>query len=372
MHNTTIALLIILLISECIPSERATINNSVNRDELSREYKALSSKRLGLSQQNPQAPRNIPPGSIGYVLLQVEGKIKNAPDPLASVLAIVPKGTWIPIFEERYDDYIKVQHGNVIGYLSIIYIDRMNIPDEVRKYLNIPKSEYQSSKYLQPEQSYTVKSNKTPTITHIGFEWNAFWNWGDCDLMADAENHARGTLKIIDDLYFDTDVSIQYSLKKKVVLRYTYTVIHDNLDNRVGPDLSYKYGDRYSPDYDWEETEYEYRASGSRNRSHIFSIGYPIRINDVDLSEYGFTGKYPLDIIFFGGISFTKNSKMDNYVWSDGFSDWYFADEYDYYIENRKTKKAIKLSYGISIPLGIQTSIFFTGHDWRILFGVGI
>ncbi len=220
--------------------------------------------------------------------------------------------------------------------------------------------------------SVYAEEGRMPSITHYGLEWNMFWNEGDSDLMADGENHASGNFKVIDELYFDTDFSLQYSLKKKLVLRYTYTVIHEKLNKSVGPDLSYKYGDRYSSDYNWEETEFEYRGSGSRNKAHILSVGYPLRLTDIDLTQYGMSGKYPLDIIVFGGISFTNNSKMDNYVWSDGFSDWYFADEYNYYIENRKTEKAIKLSYGISIPLGIQTSIFFTGHEWRIMFGVGI
>jgi len=369
---TTIGLIVVLLFSKCISAEWTATNNGANTAGSSSVHKAFSTKVLTMRQQNSNVPQDLPPGSIGCVLLQVEGKIKDVPDPLASVLAIVPKGTWIPIFEEKHDDYIKVQHGDVTGYLSIIYIDRRNLPDQVRKYLGIPINENRSSNYLRPEQSYTVKETKTPSLTHMGLEWNMFWNWGDCDIIADYENFAHGSLKSVDETFLDTDFSLQYSLPNKIVLRYSYIVINENADTPVGPDRSYEYGDRTSGDYDWEETTFKYEGSASQNKSHIFSAGYPIRISDIDLSQWSMSGKYPLDVILFGGISFTNNSKLDEYVRTEGFSDWYFMDEHDWYIENRVTDKAIKLSYGISIPLGVQTSIFFTGHDWRILFGVGI
>ena len=63
---------------------------------------------------------------------------------------------------------------------------------------------------------------------------------------------------------------------------------------------------------------------------------------------------------------------MDMYVRTEGFSDWYFMDEHDWYIENRNTKKNQKLVFGVSIPAFIQISLFYTGRDTRIMFGVGI
>jgi len=216
------------------------------------------------------------------------------------------------------------------------------------------------------------EEKRIPSLKHMGLEWNMYWNWGDCDVTAEWENFANGTLTKVDDLFLDTDFSLQYSLPNKFVLRYTYTSINKNLSSPVGPDLSYEYGDRNSGDYDWEETTFTYDGSASQNKSHILSVGYPLRLSEIDLSQWSMSGKYPLDIILFGGISFTNNSKLDEYLRVEGFSDWYFMDEYDWYIENRKVDKSIKLSYGVSIPLGIQTSLFFTGHDWRIMFGVGI
>jgi len=138
---------------------------------------------------------------------------------------------------------------------------------------------------------------------HIGLEWNSYWNYGDCDLVADWENHAAGKLKEVKDTFFDTDFSIQYTLYKKFVVRYTYIKICENISGPIGPDLSYKYGDRYSLDYDLEETKYEYERSGSQNKSYIISIGYPITVGKIDLSRFYFYDKIPINVIIFGGIS---------------------------------------------------------------------
>ncbi|MCK4448170.1 MAG: hypothetical protein KAW56_13945 [Candidatus Marinimicrobia bacterium] len=207
---------------------------------------------------------------------------------------------------------------------------------------------------------------------HIGLELNSFWNYGDCDLIADWENHAAGKLKEIKDTFFDTDFSIQYTIYKSFIMRYTYIKICKNILGPIGPDLSYKYGDRHSIDYNLEETKYEYERSGALNKSHIISLGFPITLGKIDLSKFYFKEKIPINAIFFGGISFTNNSRMDEYVRTEGFSDWYFMDEHDWYIENRAIKKKIKLSFGVSIPFGIQTSLFYTGYDWRLMFGFGI
>ena len=176
--------------------------------------------------------------------------------------------------------------------------------------------------------------NKLFTLgeTHIGLEWNMMWGWGDCDLIiADWENHATGTGKAIDEDFFNSDFSLQYSIFEKLVTRYTYIKINKNIVGPIGADRGYKYGDRYSIEHDLEEIEYSYYGkSGSQNISHIFSIGYPFNISKIEKNTWGFKKSIPIDIIPFIGIAFNNFSVMDMYVRHEGFSDWYFMDEIDW------------------------------------------
>ena len=369
----TISMIIIMLFSEGISSDQFAIDIGANEVSHLSGMSVLFFNTSELNQQYSPPNSELPEGSIGYILLQTEGKIKDAPNALASVQVIVPKGSWIPIYEEKHNDYIKVQYGKTAGYLSIIYVDKTNLPEKIRIFLEVPKYVNQPV-VTNPVLSRSLKSNKNPSISHMGLEWNVFWNWGDCELLGDYENFGNQGKELVsvDKTFLDTDFSVQFTLKNRIMMRYTYAVINDNIDGPVGPDLAYQYGDRNSADWDWEETTFEYDRSGSQNISHIFSIGYPLKIADIDLSEYGLSGSWPFTVIPFIGIAFANNSIMDEYVRQSGFSDWYFMDEIDWYIENRVIDKSIKPSFGISIPLGVQTSLLFTGTDWRLMFGIGI
>ena len=81
---------------------------------------------------------------------------------------------------------------------------------------------------------------------------------------------------------------------------------------------------------------------------------------------------YELPIIILLGISINNSEVMDLYEhWEGGYT--VLNSEWNYYIENRKNDvSSINLSYGISIPFFIQTSIIFTGNDWRLMFGFGL
>ena len=47
--------------------------------------------------------------------------------------------------------------------------------------------------------------------------------------------------------------------------------------------------------------------------------------------------------------------------------------EYDWYIENRTSAKSkVSLSFGGSLQFFVQRSLFFTGQDFRLMFGIGI
>lgn len=227
---------------------------------------------------------------------------------------------------------------------------------------------------LLPLIAYSESKLFTLGETHVGLEWNIMWGLGDCDLIvADWENHAAGTLKKIDEDFFNSDFSLQYSILGKLVARYTYIKINKNIDGPIGPDRSYKYGDRYSLEYDLEETTYKYDGSGSQSISHIISLGYPFTLYKIKKNTFwGIKKSIPIDIIPFIGIAFNDFSEMDMYLRTEGFSDWYFMDEHDWYIENRITETTQQLSFGISIPALIQMSLFYTGKDVRLMFGIGI
>jgi len=210
---------------------------------------------------------------------------------------------------------------------------------------------------------------------HIGIEYNMGWGMGDCDLiLADWENFASGTFKEVDPDLFNDDFSIQCTVYNKFIIRYTYIDLNKNINGPVGPDHSYSYGDRNSADWDFEETKYEYKnESGKQTISNIISIGYPFEIGKINKNPvWGLYKDYNIDLIVFAGLAFEESSEMDLYHWSNGFLDWYFMDEHEYYIENRVSSNSIKLSFGISLPLLFQVSAIYTGSDFRLMFGMGI
>lgn len=216
--------------------------------------------------------------------------------------------------------------------------------------------------------------------THIGLEYNILWGWGDSDLIvADYENWDDGPLKSLNIGFgFNSDFSIQVTCYKSFILRYTYVKLVEDFSGPIGESHYYHYGDTNSSEYDYTEVTYEYDdVSGRIKKSHIFSFGYPIK-----LFEFKYQGGTRWDpekktmeipLILFVGVAFNNSEIMDLYVRSEHFMDWYFMSEYDWYIENRTNEYSnISLSFGISIPFFIQTSLFYTGQDIRLMLGVGI
>ena len=77
-------------------------------------------------------------------------------------------------------------------------------------------------------------------------------------------------------------------------------------------------------------------------------------------------------IIIFAGIAFNNAEAMDLY-WEFNYDECDYDSPSYWSIENRKTElDETKLSFGISIPYYIQTTIMYTGWDWRLMFGIGI
>lgn len=212
--------------------------------------------------------------------------------------------------------------------------------------------------------------------THIGLEYNILWGWGDSDLIvADYENLSED-IKSFNP--FNVDFSLQATVKNKWLLRYTYIKLVEDISGPIGESQYYHYGDTNSYEDDYTEVTYEYDdVSGRIKKSHIFSIGYPFKLFDYKYSS-GTRWKtenktMEIPIIVFVGVAFNNNDIVDLYVRSEHFMDWYFMSEYDWYIENRTTEDSkIALSVGISIPFFIQTSLFYTGQDIRLMLGVGI
>jgi len=196
--------------------------------------------------------------------------------------------------------------------------------------------------------------------THKGIEWNILWGAGNSDLIV-CDYEGFGVVKRLDGFFgFNWDFSIQATIYKKWMLRYTYIKLNKDFSGPVGENLDVQFGDTESYESDFEELNYQYSGTSSRiTKSHIYSLGYPI------------TKKFP--VIIFLGLAFNSSEVMDIYDESKHFMDWYFMSKYDWYVENRTPEKSrTKLSYGISIPLIIQTSFFYTGEEYRLMFGVGI
>lgn len=195
--------------------------------------------------------------------------------------------------------------------------------------------------------------------THGGWEFNAAWNLGDSKM----QNY--GTDYILEGQ--NRDFSIQYTLYKKWMLRYTYIKLYNDFKGPAGVDQSYNYQNSYGG-----YVSYEHYASSRLKKSHIFSIGYPIKLFNYDMPYYRGRKTYELPIIILLGISINNSEVMDLYEhWEGGYT--VLNSEWNYYIENRKNDVlSINLSYGISIPFFVQTSIIFTGNDWRLMFGMGL
>ena len=129
------------------------------------------------------------------------------------------------------------------------------------------------------EKILTFKSD----APHWGVEWNAFWNWGDNNiLLADyfvIRDSNGDFVRFKDNKYnFDIDFSIQTTFYKKFILRYSFMSLKQDLGGPIGTDRSYTIGDRHDINSDLEEINYDFDGSGKVIVSNILSLGYPIKI----------------------------------------------------------------------------------------------
>ena len=206
--------------------------------------------------------------------------------------------------------------------------------------------------------------------SHWGIEWNAFWNWGDNNiLLADyfVIRDSNGDFVRFDDnkYSFDIDLSIQTTFYKKVIFRYTFISLKQNLTGPVGAERGYNLGDRNDIDSGLEEINYDFDGSGKVIVSNILSLGYPIKLFKLNDNRH-------VPIIPFVGLDFQKIHLMDIYVRHEGYSDWYFMDEFDWRLENRTTEFKTSFSFGVSIPAWVQISYIRSNKVNRIMFGIGI
>ena len=214
-------------------------------------------------------------------------------------------------------------------------------------------------------------------VTHIGIENNLLWGWGNSDLIgADYEDFSNGSLNEISDNFgWNADFSIQATFYNKFLLRYTYIKLVEDIPGPIGTDKSYYEFYYYYYDICKRSSDYDYESSHRRNISHIFSLGYPIKYFEYKY-ESGYYYKTDktlrIPIIIFVGLAFNKSEIMDlysefNYDECDYDSPSYWS------IENRNSDfNETKFAFGVSIPFYIQTSLIYTGWDWRLMFGVGI
>jgi len=206
--------------------------------------------------------------------------------------------------------------------------------------------------------------------SHWGVEWNVFWNWGDNDiLLADyfVIRDSNGDFVSFEDnkYSFDIDLSIQTTFYKRIILRYSFISLKQDMAGPIGIDRSYTLGDRNDINSNLEVVNYDFDGSGKVIVSNIFSLGYPLKVFKLNENRY-------FSIIPFVGIDFQKVHLMDIYVRHEGFSDWYFLDEFDWRLENKTSESKINFSFGISIPAWIQISYIRSKEVNRIMFGIGI